>query len=300
MYEQQQNKTMINRTQDCNSANYYGTNRWNDCLLSSPSPDTLNVWRAPQPWALSGAHLYFYVKSPNQSWVTDVSSDRTMLAQIPPPPPPLSPLYTNPPLSYWRERRIVGCGGGGGEGVNGIQRRGCAVGVNNKVNSFCRSVQVQSLLTKLQSCGSATLEFHYTAVRACVQGGKVSGSLFFGVDVGTTSFFKELQVGFWLPGAEQDDTVNVLRGQQGHSKARGGTNEAGQKHVFGDCLVALEALGGITQHKGLIHGLRSTTARIFGRSLSGNIPLSNQVCDEYKVKWKSVSSIVSPLMLLIL
>ncbi len=66
---------------------------------------------------------------------------------------------------------------------------------------------------------------------------------------------------------ERDDTVNVLRGQQGHSKARGGTNEAGQKHVFGDRLVALEALGGITQHKGLIHGLRSTTARIFWSEL---------------------------------
>lgn len=41
--------------------------------------------------------------------------------------------------------------------------------VNNKVNFFCRSVQVQRLGTKLEPRGSDTLEFHYAAVRVvCV------------------------------------------------------------------------------------------------------------------------------------
>lgn len=42
------------------------------------------------------------------------------------------------------------------------------MGVNNKVNLFCRSVQVQRLGTQLEPRGSHTLEFHYAAVCVCV------------------------------------------------------------------------------------------------------------------------------------
>lgn len=60
----------------------------------------------------------------NQSRVIDIRLDGTEFAQI-----PSSACF----LSW--------------VGVNGLQSRRCAVGVN-KVNSCCRSVQVQSLLTK--------------------------------------------------------------------------------------------------------------------------------------------------------
>ncbi len=103
-----------------------------------------------------------------------------------------------------------------------------------------------------------------------------------GVDVSPASPLKELQVGSDFQ--EQADTVNLFQGQQSHSKAKRGTNEGEQKRVFGSRLVALEAPGGLPEHKGLIHGLCSTTARFFGPSSSASNPLSSQVCDEYKVK----------------
>lgn len=66
-------------------------------------------------------------------------------------------------------------------------------------------------------------------------------------------------------------------------------------------MVALEALGGLREHKGLIHGLCSVTARFFGRSSSTNIPFVlpsvRRIQGEMKERF---SSIVSSLMLLIL
>lgn len=41
--------------------------------------------------------------------------------------------------------------------------------VNNKVNFFCRSVQVQRLGAQLEPRGSDTLEFHYAAVCVCTR-----------------------------------------------------------------------------------------------------------------------------------
>lgn len=65
----------------------------------------------------------------NQSRVIDIRLDGTEFAQI-----PSSACFLSPSLP-------------GRMRVGGLQSRRCAVGVN-KVNSCCRSVQVQSLLTK--------------------------------------------------------------------------------------------------------------------------------------------------------
>lgn len=80
----------------------------------------------------------------------------------------------------------------------------------------------------------------------------------------------------------QANTVNLLHGQQSHTNANKGTNETGQKRFFGSSFVALEAVGGLPEHKGIIHGLFFFF--LFGWSSPVNILLSSEVCDEYKVK----------------
>lgn len=211
-------------------------------------------------------------------------SDGTMFAQI------LASAFSlscDSPCKVVGEREVQVAGW-----ANGLQRRCSVVGLYNKVNSFCRSVQVQSLLIKLKPCGSATLEFHYTVVRVCRQGVGVCG----GAGADTASLSTGLQIG-----GEQVVTVNLLQRKQNHSEAKRGTNGAGQKCVFGAVFWLLWKHR-FRRHKGLIHALSSPTARFLGRSSSVNIPLSFQVCSEYNVKKieRVSSSFSSFLTLLIL
>lgn len=96
--------------------------------------------------------------------VYKLRQDHVCTNPSPSPSPSAPSLSPSLAFSCWNESRLLVVEAVVVEGVEGLQRRRCVVGVNNKVNSFCRSVQVQSPLTKPKPCRSATLEFHYTAV----------------------------------------------------------------------------------------------------------------------------------------
>lgn len=68
-------------------------------------------------------------------------------------------------------------------GVNGLQNWACVVGINNKVNSFCRSARVQSLLEKPGPCSVCWCS-------VCRQGGKVCAGVV-GVHVSATTSHTE-------------------------------------------------------------------------------------------------------------
>lgn len=96
----------------------------------------------------------------------------------------------------------------------------------------------------------------------------------------------------------QANTVNLLHGQQSHTNANKGTNETGQKRFFGSSFVALEAVGGLPEHKGIIHGLFFFFFLVGARLWTSFCPPKCAM----NTRWNErlLSSIVSSLMLLIL